>query len=83
MSQAPAERDPRIDSEILDALEVYIKKHGFVLLHNLTGRDDPDWPNNWNHGGIGLIPHSPRTLRHALSETVCIKRGNDPAGGGK
>lgn len=79
MSGAPVERDPRTDSELLDALESYIKKHGFVLLHNLTGSDDPDWPRNWNNGGIGLIPHAPRTLRKALSDTV-IRRGDAQQG---
>lgn len=54
------------DTELLDALEKYIKQKGFILLHNLTGSDDLAWPAGYKGRGIGLIPFHPRTLRQAL-----------------
>lgn len=60
------------DAELLDALEVCIKTRGYVFIHDLTGSDDPKWPQNYKGGGIGLMGWSkrPRSIRAALEAAL-------------
>ncbi len=64
------------DSELLDSLESYIKENGYVLLHDLTGSDDPKWPEGYRGGGIGLLSWANnRGLREALKATTHRNNG--------
>ena len=62
------------DTQLLDALEAYIKERGYVMIHDTTGREDKRWPQGYDGPGIGILSWvpSPRTgsLRKALKRTV-------------
>lgn len=65
------------DTELLDALETCIKTRGYVFIHDLTGSDDPKWPQNYTGGGIGLMGWSkrPRSIRAALEAALKPREG--------
>lgn len=58
------------DTEIIDCLDTYIRRNNYLVIHNLTGSDDPRWPRNYTGGGLGLTPWNPRTLREALTQML-------------
>ena len=58
------------DTELINRLEAYIKENNYLLLHNLTGSDDPAWPCDGSIRGLGLLPRNPRTLRDALESLL-------------